>query len=184
MSRTGGINISGGVKGARLSVGTKGVKTTLSLPGTGYRKTKTLFSFKNLFKKKAKKNAEKSDRPWDAAKPSALKKAEKAFEAKDMDTCMTYLSELSEDGAWLKERHLLLAKVHLARHEYALGLDILKETTKSMKKMTPWLKEALYYRGLAEYELGLKEAAKASWLRVYMADPAYRDLATKMDLIK
>ena len=46
-----GINLSGGVKGARVSIGNKGIKSNLSIPGTGISKTKTLVSTKDFFDK-------------------------------------------------------------------------------------------------------------------------------------
>lgn len=42
-----GIGVSGGVKGARVSVGPRGVRRTFSIPGTGIRHTKT-YSAKKL----------------------------------------------------------------------------------------------------------------------------------------
>ncbi len=58
-----GVSVSGGVNGLRLSVGSKGIRTHVTVPGTGYTKTKTLFSFKKLWKKKKaeKKKADKKD---------------------------------------------------------------------------------------------------------------------------
>ncbi len=58
-----GVSVSGGVKGLRLSVGSKGLRTHVTVPGTGYTKTKTLFSFKKLWKKKKaeKKKLDKKD---------------------------------------------------------------------------------------------------------------------------
>lgn len=47
-----GVSVSGGVNGLRLSVGSKGIRTHVTVPGTGYTKTKTLLSFKKLWKKK------------------------------------------------------------------------------------------------------------------------------------
>lgn len=47
-----GVSVSGGVNGLRLSVGSKGIRTHVTVPGTGYTKTNTLFSFKKLWKKK------------------------------------------------------------------------------------------------------------------------------------
>lgn len=46
-----GVSLSGGVKGARISIGNKGVKSTLSIPGTGISKTKTLVSTKDIINK-------------------------------------------------------------------------------------------------------------------------------------
>ncbi len=43
-----GINLSGGVTGARVSLGTKGLKTTMSVPGTDLKKTKTWVSTKDV----------------------------------------------------------------------------------------------------------------------------------------
>lgn len=42
-----GIGVSGGVKGARVSVGPRGVRRTFSIPGTGISHTKT-YSAKKL----------------------------------------------------------------------------------------------------------------------------------------
>lgn len=42
-----GIGLSGGVKGARVSVGPRGVRRTFSIPGTGISHTKT-YSAKKL----------------------------------------------------------------------------------------------------------------------------------------
>jgi len=46
-----GVNISGGIKGARFSLGNKGLKSRLSIPGTGISKTKTLVSAKDIINK-------------------------------------------------------------------------------------------------------------------------------------
>lgn len=45
-----GIGLSGGVKGARVSVGPRSVRRTFSIPGTGVSHTKT-YSAKKLKKK-------------------------------------------------------------------------------------------------------------------------------------
>jgi len=46
-----GVNLTGGITGARMSVGTGGLKTNFSLPGTGIRKSKTLISRKDILDK-------------------------------------------------------------------------------------------------------------------------------------
>ncbi len=45
-----GVGLSGGVKGARVSVGPRGVRRTFSIPGTGISHTKT-YSTKKLRRK-------------------------------------------------------------------------------------------------------------------------------------
>lgn len=57
-----GVNLSGGIKGARMSIGNKGIKSTLSIPGTGISKTKTLVSTKDIFDKKSKEEKEKKSK--------------------------------------------------------------------------------------------------------------------------
>lgn len=72
-----GISLSGGVKGARLSVGNKGVKSTLSIPGTGIRKTKTLVSTKDVIdslKDDKVDQVKKSSQKSDAKKTESVKK--------------------------------------------------------------------------------------------------------------
>ena len=51
-----GISVSAGVKGMRVSLGTKGLRTHVTVPGTGYTRTKTLFSFRKMLKKSKKKD--------------------------------------------------------------------------------------------------------------------------------
>ena len=51
-----GVSASVGVKGMRLSIGSKGIRSHLTVPGTGYTKTNTLFSFKKLLKGKGGKS--------------------------------------------------------------------------------------------------------------------------------
>lgn len=45
-----GVGLSGGVKGARVSVGPRGVRRTFSIPGTGISNTKT-YSTKKIKQK-------------------------------------------------------------------------------------------------------------------------------------
>lgn len=57
-----GVNLSGGIKGFRLSIGPRGIKQTVTVPGTGRRSTKTIFSFKKkkqIEKKKSIKSKTK-----------------------------------------------------------------------------------------------------------------------------
>lgn len=49
-----GVSVSGGISGFRVSLGSKGLRTHVTVPGTGYTKTNTLFSFKKLWNKKKK----------------------------------------------------------------------------------------------------------------------------------
>lgn len=58
-----GVSMSGGVNGLRMSVGSKGIRTHVTVPGTGYTKTNTLLSFKKLWKKNKKAKANKKGKP-------------------------------------------------------------------------------------------------------------------------
>lgn len=49
-----GIGASVGVKGLRISIGSRGIRTHMTVPGTGYTKTSTLVSFKKMLKNKKK----------------------------------------------------------------------------------------------------------------------------------
>jgi len=53
-----GISASVGVSGMRVSIGSKGIRTHMTVPGTGYTKTNTLLSFRKLLKKKKKGKVE------------------------------------------------------------------------------------------------------------------------------
>lgn len=52
MSRS-GVSLSGGIKGFRLSISPRGIKRSITVPGTGYTSTKTLISFKKRRKKQS-----------------------------------------------------------------------------------------------------------------------------------
>jgi len=67
-----GISMSGGVTGLRLSIGSKGIRTHVTVPGTGYTKTKTLLSFKKLWKKNKKNKEEKLDIKDEVLQPESM----------------------------------------------------------------------------------------------------------------
>lgn len=78
-----GINVSGGVTGARVSLGTKGLKTTMNIPGTDLKKTKTWVSTKDVvdvFKGDDKddvKDKDKSKKKEETKTKDAYKKDDK-----------------------------------------------------------------------------------------------------------
>lgn len=128
-----GINLSGGVTGARVSVGTKGLKSTLSVPGTDLKRTKTWVSTKDVIDVFKGDDDDKKDSTKDKAKKdtSSKKKAIEQDEvkiaaAKDQERLESLGAEPDSIGDDPK------AKAHLPT---AADKRIL---LKKSLKLTPW----------------------------------------------
>jgi len=102
-----GINLSGGIKGFRLSVGPRGIKQTVTIPGTGRRSTKTIFLFKKK-RKNSKKIAKKHTK-------EVSTKIEKQEESEDLTLRM------------VKRGFSLSSKVHKANKQVNEAIKLYEE---------------------------------------------------------
>lgn len=133
-----GINVSGGIKGARVSLGNKGLKTTLSVPGTDIRKTKTLVSTKDILNPKDDKK-EKTDSSKDRRKDTDAKDG-KTDRKKPKDTMLKSPEEQSKpDKPEITTEERLEAlnapTVESETNEIVKSLKVVKQSL----GLTPWL---------------------------------------------
>lgn len=126
-----GISASVGVKGMRISIGNRGIRSHVTIPGTGHTKTKTLVSFKKLLKNKKKEGVKGSVNPvqdelilvlekrrlgaWFSAKRKANKVVNRGIEAfneENYGAAVEAFGEALERMPGDKELPLFLAIIH------------------------------------------------------------------------
>ena len=131
-----GVNLTGGISGARMSVGTSGIKSTLSVPGTGISKTKTLVSKKDIIDKVKSEDKEKKSKKSESNKAKDSKaKDSRIEEVKEEKLNKEELESLKKREAAKKRVDAIESQFKTGDHKNSIEEKVLdKDVPKSFIK--------------------------------------------------
>lgn len=128
-----GVNLTGGITGARMSIGTSGIKSTLSVPGTGISKTKTLVSKKDIVDKV--KGDDDDDKKKKSSKKSKSEKLKDKKTGADKEAGEPTLNK--DELEALKKREAAKKRVDAIESQFNTGDHITSQEEKILDKDIP-----------------------------------------------